>query len=99
MARTERLFQLMQALRRLPSPVTAEQLADDTGVSPRTLYRDIETLRGLGAVIDGAAGFGYTLIEDAQLPPLAFDTEEIERVNIDMMAGITWQATDDEADR
>lgn len=78
MARTERLFQLMQALRRLPSPVTAEQLADDTGVSPRTLYRDIETLRGLGAVIDGAAGFGYTLIEDAQLPPLAFDTEEIE---------------------
>ena len=68
----------MQVLRRLPAPVTAEQLADETGVSPRTLYRDIETLRGLGAVIDGAAGFGYTLIEDAQLPPLAFDDEEIE---------------------
>lgn len=78
MARTERLFQLMMALRRLPSPATAEVLAMETGVSARTLYRDIDTLRGLGAVIDGEAGFGYTLIEDAHLPPLNFAEEEIE---------------------
>ncbi|KMK65813.1 YafY family protein [Puniceibacterium sp. IMCC21224] len=78
MARTERLFQLMQALRRLPAPATALALAMETGVSERTLYRDIDTLRALGAVIDGAAGFGYTLIEDAHLPPLGFDDEEIE---------------------
>lgn len=68
----------MQALRSLPPPVTAAQLAFQTGVSDRTLYRDIESLRSLGAVIEGAAGFGYTLIEDASLPPLAFDDEEIE---------------------
>ncbi|MGH1415516.1 MAG: helix-turn-helix transcriptional regulator [Pelagimonas sp.] len=78
MSRTERLFQLMDTLRRLPPPVTAGQLAMETGVSERTLYRDIDSLRGLGAVIDGAAGFGYTLIEDAHLPPLSFDDEEIE---------------------
>ncbi|MCB1332458.1 MAG: YafY family transcriptional regulator [Roseivivax sp.] len=78
MSRTHRLFQLMQTLRRLPGPVTAERLAQETGVSPRTLYRDIDTLRGMGAVIDGAAGYGYTLIEDASLPPLTFDDEEIE---------------------
>ena len=78
MARTERLFQLMMALRRLPAPATAGALAQETGVSPRTLYRDIETLRGLGAVIDGEAGFGYTLIEDAHLPPLDFGEEELE---------------------
>lgn len=78
MSRTERLFQLMDSMRRLPPPVTAGQLADETGVSERTLYRDIDALRGLGAVIDGAAGFGYTLIEDAHLPPLSFDDEELE---------------------
>lgn len=78
MSRTVRLFQLMQALRRLPSPVTADVLASETGVSSRSIYRDIETLRGLGAIIDGTAGFGYVLTEDAALPPLMFDDDEIE---------------------
>ncbi|MCK0151680.1 YafY family transcriptional regulator [Marivita sp. S6314] len=78
MSRTHRLFQLMQALRSLPSPATAAHLADATGVSARTLYRDIDTLRGLGAVIDGEAGYGYTLIEDAHLPPLGFKDAELE---------------------
>ncbi|WP_272004169.1 helix-turn-helix transcriptional regulator [Roseovarius sp. ZX-A-9] len=78
MTRTHRLFQLMQALRNAPPPATAAALADALGVTPRTVYRDIDTLRGLGAVIDGAAGFGYTLIEDAALPPLGFDAEELE---------------------
>ena len=62
MSRTHRLFQLMQALRRATPPVTATYLAQDMQVSLRTIYRDIETLRSLGAVIDGAAGFGFTLI-------------------------------------
>jgi predicted DNA-binding transcriptional regulator YafY len=72
------LFQLMQTLRRLPAPVTAQTLVNETGVSLRTIYRDIEALRGLGAVIDGEAGFGYTLIEDATLPPLGFTDDELE---------------------
>ena len=80
MSRTARLFQLMQSLRRHAPPVTAQQLADDTGVSLRTLYRDIEALRGLGAIIDGTAGFGYALTEDAALPPMMFDDEEIEAI-------------------
>lgn len=78
MTRTHRLFQLMQMLRRLPAPVTASALVEETGVSLRTVYRDIDALRGLGAVIDGEAGFGYTLIEDATLPPLAFSDDELE---------------------
>lgn len=78
MNRTHRLFQLMQTLRSLPAPVTAMALVDETGVSLRTIYRDIDALRGLGAVIDGEAGFGYTLIEDAALPPLAFADDELE---------------------
>lgn len=59
MPRTHRLFQLMQALRNHTPPVTAALLASETGVSERTLYRDIDALRGLGAVIDGTAGYGY----------------------------------------
>ena len=78
MNRTARLFQMMNALRSLPAPVTAEQLADTLDVSMRTIYRDIDALRGLGAVIDGEAGFGFTLIEDARLPPLGFEDDELE---------------------
>lgn len=78
MSRTDRLFQLMQALRTAPPPATAAQLADMLAVTPRTIYRDIDALRGLGAVIDGAAGFGYTLVEDAALPPLSFENDELE---------------------
>lgn len=78
MTRTHRLFQMMTALRRLPAPVRAVQLADELQVSLRTVYRDIDALRGLGAVIDGEAGFGYTLVEDATLPPLGFEDDELE---------------------
>ena len=69
---------MMTTLRRLPAPVRAVQLADEMGTSLRTVYRDIDALRGLGAVIDGEAGFGYTLIEDAALPPLGFENDELE---------------------
>lgn len=78
MSRTHRLFQLMTALRRMPAPVKAAQLSDEVDVSLRTIYRDIDTLRELGAVIDGEAGFGYTLIEDVALPPLGFEDDELE---------------------
>lgn len=78
MARTDRLMRLMDALRRLPQPVTAARLAAETGVSPRQLYRDIATLRAGGALIDGAAGLGYTLTEDTALPPQSFSRLEIE---------------------
>jgi len=78
MSRTARLFQLMQALRSGTPPMTAEVLAQELGVSARTVHRDIDALRGLGAVIDGAAGFGFTLIEDATLPPLGFKDDELE---------------------
>lgn len=78
MSRPERLFRLLNALRVLPKPVTAAQLARETEVSERTLYRDIESLRAGGALIDGAPGLGYTLTEDPALPPQTFDRIEME---------------------
>ncbi|WEF24401.1 YafY family protein [Paracoccus sp. S3-43] len=90
MARTDRLMRLMDTLRRLPAPVTAARLAAETGVSPRQLYRDIATLRAGGALIDGAAGLGYTLTEDPALPPQSFSRLEIEalRLAVESLAGV-----------
>ena len=78
MSRTDRLMRLMDALRRLPAPVTAARLAQETGVSARQLYRDVATLRAGGALIDGEAGVGYCLTEDPALPPQSFSRLEIE---------------------
>lgn len=78
MSRSDRLFRLLQALRTLPAPVTAAQLAAETGVSVRSIYRDIDSLRSGGAEIGGERGFGYTLVEDGTLPPQTFSRIEIE---------------------
>ena len=65
-------------MRELPAPVTAARLAEETGVSLRSLYRDIDSLRAAGARIEGERGYGYRLIEDYALPPQTFDRTEIE---------------------
>ena len=78
MSRSDRLFQLIQCLRTLRPPIRAEQLADELGVSLRTIYRDIDALRLAGAVIDGEAGYGYVLQEDPALPPMMFSHDEME---------------------
>jgi predicted DNA-binding transcriptional regulator YafY len=76
--RSERLLALMQALRRRRRPVTGQVLAEETGVSLRSLYRDIETLKSMGAAIDGEAGLGFQLRADYFLPPLMFTQGEVE---------------------
>ena len=88
MARTQRLFDLLQILRRHRRPITAQFLATELGVSVRSLYRDIATLQQQGAQIDGAAGVGYRLKPGFMLPPLMFRDEEIEAV----ILGMRWVA-------
>ena len=78
MSRAQRLLDLIQELRRHRHPVSGASLAEATGVSLRTLYRDIETLKAEGAHIDGEAGVGYVLRPGFMLPPLMFSEEEIE---------------------
>src|SRR6187551_2040185 len=78
MSRAERLLDLLQALRRYRQPVSGQRLADELGVSLRTVYRDIATLQKQGAEIDGEAGVGYVLRPGFMLPPLMFSEEEIE---------------------
>ena len=78
MSRTDRLLRLMQSLRRHRRPVTAARLAEELGVSIRSIYRDIDALRERGAVLGGQAGVGYVLRPGFLLPPLMFSEEEIE---------------------
>jgi predicted DNA-binding transcriptional regulator YafY len=86
MDKTERLFAVMDALRRHRQPVTAAKLAEEQGVSVRTMYRDVQTLVGLGAPIDGEAGVGYMLKPGFFLPPLMFTPEELEA----LVLGARW---------
>ena len=72
MSRAQRLLDLIQVLRRHRHPVSGATLAEATGVSLRTLYRDIELLKAEGAHIDGEAGVGYVLRPGFMLPPLMF---------------------------
>ncbi len=68
----------------MSAPITAARLAEETGVSLRSLYRDIESLRAAGARIDGERGYGYRLTEDYALPPQTFSREEIEAIALGM---------------
>ena len=86
MARSERLLALLQALRRRRRPVSGRVLADELGVSLRTLYRDIASLQGQGAEIEGEAGLGYVLKPGFWLPPLMLSGEEIEA----LVLGARW---------
>jgi predicted DNA-binding transcriptional regulator YafY len=88
MSRSARLFDLIQALRRHRRAVSAVVLAEELGVSKRTIYRDIETLIALGAPIDGAAGIGYLMKPGFILPPLMFTEDELEALAL----GARWVA-------
>ncbi len=76
MRRADRLFRLLQRLRR-GRVLTAARLARELEVSLRTVYRDIADLAAAGVPIEGEAGVGYRL-QGFDLPPLMFDREEIE---------------------
>ena len=88
MSRTQRLFELIQILRRHRYPVTGKQLAEELDISLRTLYRDIATLQAQGASIEGEPGPGYVLRPGFMLPPLMFSEEEIEA----LVLGSRWVA-------
>ncbi|GGE06223.1 transcriptional regulator [Aureimonas endophytica] len=86
MARTARIFELLVVLRARRAPVTASELARELGVSPRSIYRDIETLRAIGAPVDGEAGVGYLLKQGFFLPEFAFSIDELDALAL----GLGW---------
>ena len=78
MRRADRLFQIIQVLRRTRKPLTADAIAVELETSKRTIYRDIATLIEQRVPIRGEAGIGYILEKGFDLPPLMLTPDEIE---------------------
>jgi predicted DNA-binding transcriptional regulator YafY len=83
MRRTDRLFDLVTALRdgRLHR---AQDLAERLEVSVRTIYRDMETLKASGIPVEGERGVGYMLTAPVTLPPLNLTLLELEALELGM---------------
>src|SRR5580704_6616973 len=88
MRRADRLFQIIQILRRTRGPLTAEVIAAELETSKRTVYRDIADLIGQRVPIRGEAGVGYVLEGGFDLPPLMLTADEIEAA----VLGAQWVA-------
>ncbi len=88
MRRAERLFQIIQILRRARGPITADAIAVELETSKRSVYRDIAALMGQRAPIRGEAGLGYVLEDGYDMPPLMLTPDEIEAA----VLGAQWVA-------
>src|SRR5580704_5215372 len=86
--RADRLFQIIQVLRRSTQPVTASQLAVELEVSQRSVYRDVADLIGQRVPIRGETGIGYLLDRDFDMPPLMLTPDELEAA----VLGAQWVA-------
>lgn len=77
MSRDQRLYELIRILRdgRLH---TAAELAAATGVSVRTIWRDMGTMAATGLPVEGERGLGYILRAPLVLPPTVLTHDEAE---------------------
>ena len=89
MRRADRLFRIVQLLRRRRM-TTARRLADDLEVSERTVYRDVADLIGSGVPIRGEAGVGYEIEHKFNLPPLMFTDDELEALVLGVRVVESW---------
>jgi predicted DNA-binding transcriptional regulator YafY len=87
--RADRLFRLVQLLRRRPV-ATAAWLAQELEVSERTIYRDIRDLTLSGVPVEGEAGVGYTLRRGFDLPPLMFTESELAAMVLGARVVVSW---------
>ena len=88
MRRADRLFEILQVLRRAKGPLTALAIAERLETSQRTIYRDLAALMARRVPIKGEAGVGYVLEKGFDLPPLMLTPAEIESV----VLGAQWVA-------
>lgn len=77
MRRADRLFKVTVLLGR-GRVLTGQQLAEQLGISRRSVYRDIADLMASGVPIEGEAGVGFRMRGGYIVPPLMFTTEELQ---------------------
>lgn len=78
MRKADRLFEIIQILRRSRKPVTADAMAAELETSKRSVYRDIAALLAQRVPIRGEAGVGYVLERGLDMPPLMLTSDEVE---------------------
>lgn len=73
MQKSQRLIELMMVIN-MKKNVTVNELAEEFGISPRTITRDLRDLSELGFPIYSVQGRGggYRLLRDRMLPPIGF---------------------------
>ena len=81
MARSDRLFDILQILRDARVH-RAQDIAARMGVSLRTLYRDMDRLAASGVPVSGTRGTGYRLADLVSLPPISLSPDELEALNL-----------------
>jgi predicted DNA-binding transcriptional regulator YafY len=76
--RQARLLAITEVLRARKTGVTAQQLAEKFGVTLRTIYRDLDTLReaALPVLAEQGRGGGYALDKHYTLPPVNLSARE-----------------------
>jgi predicted DNA-binding transcriptional regulator YafY len=72
----------------------AEDLARRLAVSPRTIYRDMDTLIASGVPIAGERGLGYAATAAITLPPLNLSLPELEALHLGL--AVVGEAGDEE---
>ncbi|MFK7752490.1 MAG: helix-turn-helix transcriptional regulator [Sedimentitalea sp.] len=60
----------------------AQDLATATGVSVRSIYRDMERLAQAGVPLEGTPGTGYHLPDTTTLPPITLTPDELAALNL-----------------
>lgn len=94
MRRGDRLFEVIEILRRARRPVPASAIAAELEVCKRTVYRDVAALMAQRVPIRGEAGVGYVLEAGFHMPPLMLTADEIEAA----VLGAQWVQTRGEPD-
>ncbi|MBW7453919.1 helix-turn-helix transcriptional regulator [Paenibacillus sepulcri] len=77
MSKSKRLMELMMTVNR-KRKFTVKELAQEFGVSARTILRDLQELSELGVPLYSEVGphGGYQVLKERILPPIAFTEEE-----------------------
>jgi predicted DNA-binding transcriptional regulator YafY len=90
-ARLLRLLSLLQAR----ADWSGQELADQLGVTTRTIRNDVERLRGLGYPVHASPGVGggYRLGAGAALPPLLLDDDEAVAVAVGLRTAAAGSVT------
>jgi predicted DNA-binding transcriptional regulator YafY len=90
MRRADRLFRIVQFLRKRRRAVSARVIGEEFGVCSRTIYRDIQDLIESGVPILGEAGVGYVMDKAYVLPPIMFDIDELEAIALGITMVKSW---------